>query len=110
MGGKKWLYSQTYYTADEFWGLYPTEWYQRLRKAYNASHLPDVWQKVRVDVDKEMKYLTGWKGVIKGIWPVAGVYGIMKAIYSGEWKIPYRVKIADMDIPQKQNVESKKDL
>jgi len=110
LGGKKWLYSQTYYTASEFWSLYPTEWYQRLRKKYNATHLPDVWQKVRVDVEKEMSYLSGWKGRIKGIWPVAGVYGILKAIYSGEWRIPYRVKIADMDVNRQLGQESKKDL
>jgi hypothetical protein len=62
-----------------------------------------------VDVEQEMGYLTGWKGRIKNIWPIAGVYGIVKAIHSGEWKIPYRVRIAEMDVVQGKT-DTKKNL
>ncbi|KIW05594.1 uncharacterized protein PV09_03466 [Verruconis gallopava] len=110
LGGKKWLYSQTYYTSNEFWALYPRGWYDRLREKYRASHLPDVWQKVRVDVEKEKKYLGSWKGRVLNIWPVAGLYGIAKAIISGEWRIPRTVRIADMDVVRRIGTESKKNL
>jgi FAD/FMN-containing dehydrogenase len=109
LGGKKWLYSQTYYTANEFWSLYPREWYDRLRKKYKATHLPDVWQKVRVDIEKEKQYHGGWKAQVLRVWPIAGLYGILKAVLSGEWRIPRRVRIADMDgVLQKLKAEGKK--
>jgi FAD/FMN-containing dehydrogenase len=108
LGGKKWLYSQTYYTSKEFWSLYPREWYDHLREKYRASHLPDVWQKVRVDVEKDVKYHNGWKGQVLRIWPVAGLYGILRAILSGEWRIPRRVRIVEMDVVRRMEAERKK--
>lgn len=96
--GLKWLYSRTYYTASEFWKYYPKDWYDALRKKYRAEHLPDVWQKVHVDVVKEGKEMEGWKARVLGIWPVAGLYGCWKGMLSGDWKVARRVRIGEMDV------------
>jgi hypothetical protein len=34
LGGRKVLYSHTYYTDEEFWGLYDRDWYEGLREKY----------------------------------------------------------------------------
>ncbi|TID22250.1 hypothetical protein E6O75_ATG11044 [Venturia nashicola] len=99
--GLKWLYSRTYYTAAEFWKYYPKDWYDALRKKYRAEHLPDVWQKVHVDIAKERREMEGWKARVLGIWPVAGFYGCWKGMLSGDWKIARRVRIGEMDLVSK---------
>ncbi|KAF1993325.1 FAD-binding domain-containing protein [Amniculicola lignicola CBS 123094] len=53
LGGRKVLYSHTYYTEEEFWRLYDRKWYQELREKYVATSLPTVFEKVRVDVSRE---------------------------------------------------------
>lgn len=47
LGGLKWLYAHTYYTADEFWDIYDKPEYDAVRKKYNAETLPDVYTKVK---------------------------------------------------------------
>ncbi|KAM7207450.1 hypothetical protein V8F20_002136 [Naviculisporaceae sp. PSN 640] len=82
LGGMKWLYAHTYYDQDEFWGMYGgREWYDMLRTKYKANHLPSVWDKVHVDVNKKEEKQS-W---VKRIWPVAGFYGIYKGIKSGDY-------------------------
>ena len=103
LGGKKWLYSQTYYTESEFWSHYPREWYQRLRAKYHAEHLPDVWQKVHVNVDAEKKRMQGWKLRVLRIWPIAGLWGIWRAMWSWEWRVPRRVRISEMDVGERKD-------
>ena len=44
--GLKWLYAQTYYKEDEFWELFDRQWYDGLRRKYQAETLPSVWHKV----------------------------------------------------------------
>lgn len=93
LGGMKWFYSQAYYSKDEFWQIYDREWYEGLRKKYRADYLPDVWQKIRVDVEKQRYELkTSWKLKLLRIWPFAGFWGIWEAIRSGDWRIPRRLK------------------
>jgi delta24-sterol reductase len=106
--GLKWLYSRTYYTSAEFWTYYPKGWYQALRKKYKAEHLPDVWQKVHVDVVKETKEMEGWKARVLGIWPVAGLYGCWKGMWSGEWRVARRVRIGEMDVNDGDSVKGVK--
>ncbi len=48
LGGKKWFYAHSYYTKSEFWKIYDRKWYEGLRKKYNASTLPDVFDKLIV--------------------------------------------------------------
>lgn len=89
LGGMKWFYSQAYYSEDEFWQIYDRGWYEALRKKYHAEYLPNVWQKIRVDVEKERhERRTSWKLRILRIWPFAGIWGLWKAVRSGDWRIP----------------------
>ncbi|OAX79447.1 hypothetical protein ACJ72_06233, partial [Emergomyces africanus] len=85
--GTKWLYAHTYYTEEEFWDIYDRQWYGRLREKYGASYLPDVYEKVRVrDEQKEKQgagVLASIKGWVWGIWPLAGVYGVMSTVIGG---------------------------
>lgn len=47
MGGKKMLYSYSYYTEEEFWNIYPKEPYSKLREKYFASDVfLDITKKV----------------------------------------------------------------
>ena len=51
LGGRKVLYSHTYYTENEFWALYDKKWYQDLRERHRATTLPTVYDKVKVDTE-----------------------------------------------------------
>jgi Delta24-sterol reductase len=88
-GGIKWLYAQGFYTEAEFWSIYDRKWYQALREKYKATYLPDVYQKVRVDLAKMYAKPTTWKGWVKSlvwdVWPVSGVYGVLKTLYEREY-------------------------
>lgn len=84
--GMKWLYAHTYYTEDEFWQVYDKTWYDELRKKYGATSLPSVYEKVKVDVRKEKeadekRAGRSWLAVR----PLGGLWGIWKAIQSGEY-------------------------
>ncbi|KAF2230907.1 FAD binding domain-containing protein [Viridothelium virens] len=85
LGGMKWLYAQTYYGEEDFWGMFDREWYEDLREKYQAKGLPSVWDKVHVDEESEVRAREGWWAWVKGLWPVPGVYGIWKAIRSGSY-------------------------
>lgn len=86
LGGMKWLYAHTYYTENEFWDVYDKKWYDALREKYGANSLPNVYEKVRVDVEAEKKV---WNSSPLGSWltqwPLGGFYGIKKAIESGSY-------------------------
>ncbi|KAL3418068.1 FAD binding domain-containing protein [Phlyctema vagabunda] len=86
LGGRKVLYSQTFYTEQEFWGLYDRGWYEDLRWRYAASSLPTVYDKVRVDVRQQRassRKLLSW-------WPFAGMLGIFHAIRSRDYLLHRR--------------------
>ncbi|KAK0730192.1 FAD binding domain protein [Lasiosphaeris hirsuta] len=90
LGGKKWLYAHAYYTEDEFWAHYDQRAYDELRNKYHAGYLPSVYDKVKVDVDAEeaatRASLGAWlMALIWSIWPLAGLYGIYKAILGGDY-------------------------
>lgn len=66
-GGTKWLYAQTYYTADEFWAIYDKETYDALRKTWKAETLPTVFDKVkRPDGWRKMQRIRGVAKTILG--------------------------------------------
>ncbi|KAF2664514.1 24-dehydrocholesterol reductase-like protein precursor [Microthyrium microscopicum] len=95
--GMKWFYAQAYYSEEEFWTMYNKPWYETLRTKYHATHLPSVWDKIRVDVAGETKEAqTSWKMWALRIWPLAGVWGIIRAMQSGDWRIPKRLKLDDI--------------
>ncbi|KAF2089037.1 FAD-binding domain-containing protein [Saccharata proteae CBS 121410] len=86
LGGMKWLYAHTYYSEDEFWQSFDRQWYEQLRKKYNAETLPSVYEKVKVKVEDEKAAAErSWTEKLKGMWPLSGFYGIRKAIESGTY-------------------------
>jgi delta24-sterol reductase len=83
LGGMKWLYAHTYYDENEFWEQFDREWYDGLRKKYGAESLPTVYEKVRVDIEKEKALEdVSMLGRLVQTWPFGGFYGIWKAIRS----------------------------
>jgi len=48
LGGKKWFYAHSYYSESEFWSIYDKSAYDDLRTKYHASHLPNIFDKIRV--------------------------------------------------------------
>lgn len=89
--GKKWLYAHAYYTEDEFWSIYDKKQYEALREKYHASYLPDLYQKVRVDLSPPQDHNLGWIDWLKNlVWetrPFSGLYGVYKAWMGGEYFI-----------------------
>ncbi|KAI9646425.1 hypothetical protein NHQ30_004417 [Ciborinia camelliae] len=85
LGGFKVLYSHTYYTETEFWGLYDKKWYQDLREKYSATSLPTVFDKVKVDMSKFSGVKLSWYEWFFTLWPIAGLVGIRSAIRSKDY-------------------------
>lgn len=90
LGGRKWLYAQAYYTEEEFWTIYDREAYEALRQKYGASYLPNVYDKVKVDIAAEEEarkrsWLVRSSQCFWGIWPLSGLYGVYKAWRGGEY-------------------------
>ncbi|KAL9119281.1 MAG: hypothetical protein Q9187_004166 [Circinaria calcarea] len=87
LGGMKWLYAHTYYTEEEFWEIYNREWYDALREKYDATSLPSVYEKVKVDVEAEKRAAANSSlgNSLVSKWPISGLYGIKKAIDSGAY-------------------------
>ena len=47
--GKKILYAHAYYSREDFWTIYDSDWYQDLRSKYHADKVfPDLYDKVHV--------------------------------------------------------------
>lgn len=85
LGGMKWLYAHTYYDEAEFWQMYDREWYDQLREKYDATSLPSVYEKVKVDIKDERGPEAETSSIFKSLlktWPLSGFYGIKKAIDS----------------------------
>ncbi|KAI4217687.1 MAG: hypothetical protein LQ351_000283 [Letrouitia transgressa] len=86
--GMKWLYAHTYYKEDEFWKMFDRRWYDGLRRKYKAESLPSVWHKVRVDPHAQKQAIdSSWGSWALQFWPLGGIWGIRKAIESGEYLI-----------------------
>ncbi|MCJ1376896.1 hypothetical protein MMC20_008141 [Loxospora ochrophaea] len=88
LGGTKWLYAHTYYTEEEFWSIYDRNWYDRLRAKYGATSLPSVFDKVHIDVEAQRKApKPSWGSWFLTVWPFTGLWGIWKAIESGDYML-----------------------
>jgi delta24-sterol reductase len=87
MGGMKWLYAHTYYTKDEFWAQFNREWHEKLRRKYKADGaLPEVYDKVHVDIEKYTEMTNkDWGMRMKSVWPLGGFWGIWKSIQSKDY-------------------------
>lgn len=79
--GMKWLYAQTFYTKEEFWSIYDKQSYDALRIKYNATTLPNVYDKVGDSGNNRGKGLTG----IWSVWPLAGIYGVLSCLKGGDY-------------------------
>ncbi|KAF1968482.1 hypothetical protein BU23DRAFT_656051 [Bimuria novae-zelandiae CBS 107.79] len=77
---QKLLYSNVYYTQEEFWQLYDTKWYEDLRRGYSATTLPSVYEKVRADVPRPLYTLQR----LRTSWPFAGLVGLWHVIMGGD--------------------------
>jgi len=93
IGGQKWLYAHAYYTEEEFNEIYDGEKYNALREKYHATYLPTVYDKVKVDIEKEKRGIQeSWKlwfsAIFWSIWPLAGLYGVYKALLGGDYLLP----------------------
>jgi delta24-sterol reductase len=78
LGGMKWLYAHTYYEEEDFWKVYPREW-------YTAQSLPTVYEKVKVDLEAEKQEAQTWGSTFTGTWPVGGFWALKKAIDNGTY-------------------------
>jgi delta24-sterol reductase len=87
MGGMKWLYAHTYYSKDEFWSQFDREWHEKLRRKYRADGaLPEVYDKVHVDIEKYTAMMNkDWGMRMKNVWPLGGFWGIWKSIKSKDY-------------------------
>jgi Delta24-sterol reductase len=87
MDGTKWLYAQTYYTEDEFWNIYEKAPYDALREKYRATHLPDVYAKVKkLPPTPEPKGATRKaKRRIGGFWVFPGLYGLIRTRFEKDY-------------------------
>lgn len=87
LGGKKWLYAHAYYTEEEFWAHYDRKPYDAVREKYGAQYLPSVYDKVKVDFEAEerKREAKGAREVVKGVWPVRGLYGVYHAYKGGDY-------------------------
>lgn len=83
LGGQKWLYAHAYYTEAEFNEIYDAEKYHQLREKYHATYLPTVYDKVKVDIEKERREMqASWTlwfiALFWSVWPLKGLYGVYR--------------------------------
>ncbi|KKY27060.1 putative 24-dehydrocholesterol reductase precursor [Phaeomoniella chlamydospora] len=101
-GGMKWLYATAYYSSSQFWEMFDKKWYDSLRKKYRAESLPSTFDKVKgkgSDVsEEEEEGKEGWKMKSLRIRPIGGLYGIWKAMWSGEWRGVRRGRWESIDL------------
>lgn len=48
LGGKKWSYAHSYFSEQEFWSMYDKKHYEAVRKKYDATTLPTIYDKITV--------------------------------------------------------------
>lgn len=94
LGGKKWLYAHVYYTEEEFWSHYDRKSYDAVRQKYGATWMLSVYDKVKVDIEGEDQELQKWipwlLSLFWRIWPLRGLYGVLKTILGGDYLLKKR--------------------
>ncbi|KAI2612390.1 FAD-binding domain-containing protein [Hypoxylon fragiforme] len=90
LGGTKTLYAQAFYTEAEFWATYDRGAYDAVRAAYGASHLPSVYDKVKVKIDDDDGEVSRMPAALRRVRPFQGLYGVYKAWRGGEYLLRER--------------------
>lgn len=68
LGGKKWLYAQTFLSEDEFWSVYDRKSYYHARETYGAELLPDIYEKVKKPPEQtQYRKITRYRALAKTI-------------------------------------------
>lgn len=97
LGGWKWLYGHQYYDERQFWEMYDKQRHDELRQKYDVSHLPSLYDKIKVKVPpvKQIKggLLLRIIAFLWSIWPLAGLYGWWQCIVSEEYLLPKETKV-----------------
>ena len=93
INGRKWLYAHVYYSEEEFREIYNQNEHDALRAKYHATHLPSVYEKVKVDFKAEetathTSWLAWLLATFWSIWPFRGLYGVYKVIVGGDYLLP----------------------
>lgn len=83
MGGQKWLYGRTYYSAAEFASNYSVSNLEALRDRYHATHLPTLYDRVKVHPAALNDRKTGLLIFYK--WPFPAAYGLLHTFLSREY-------------------------
>lgn len=89
-GGQKALFAASYYTWAEFTSIYAQEWYCALRKKYNATTLPTVFEKMQNPVVRttESDPHNIWNRFDLWFWntrPLPGFYGLWMFLSGAEY-------------------------
>ncbi|XXH04576.1 hypothetical protein Hte_010993 [Hypoxylon texense] len=94
LGGKKTLYAQAYYTEEEFWQTYDRPAYDAVRDRYHSSHLPSVYDKVKVDDGAKRDAVEGSRmpKSLRNVRPFQGLYGVYKAWRGGDYLLQSKKK------------------
>ncbi|KAI0150496.1 FAD-binding domain-containing protein [Xylariaceae sp. FL1272] len=84
LGGRKVLYSQAFYTEDQFWRLYDKEWYDDLRKRYHGESMPSIYEKIKTSLEVAPPS-QNLKARARRLWPVPGLLGVCDGIRSRDY-------------------------
>ncbi|KAI0834871.1 FAD-binding domain-containing protein [Hypoxylon sp. FL0890] len=106
LGGKKTLYAQAYYTEEEFWQTYTKSPYDAVRSKYHASHLPSVYDKVKVDENAKRDVMKDSRmpAALRNVRPFQGLYGVYKAWRGGDYILQAKKEKTDVsEAPPKQD-------
>lgn len=69
--GVKLLYARTYYTEEEFWGIYDKDAYLNMRKKYKADNLPTIYEKLKADMSTGVGKRRPIRGILETVWDKA---------------------------------------
>ena len=99
LNGQKCLYAEAYYTEEEFWSVYDKDRYDALRKKYDADWLPNVFDKVKVDLSildekqptRQSRDTRTWtRKAFDGFWntwPFNGIYAVAHTVLRSDYLI-----------------------
>lgn len=97
MGGQKWLYGRTYYSETEFASNYSVSNLEALRDRYHATHLPTLYDRVKVCPATLNDRKKGFSILEK--WPFPAAYGLLHTFLSKEYLLTPGSKSSILSVP-----------